>query len=393
MHCQQLSPDELYRALLARDECYDGRIFVGVTSTGVFCRLSCPARKPRFENCRFHDTAAACIDAGFRPCKRCRPLTSMITDDPMVSTLLRALDKRPDHRWTERDVAALGLDTSTVRRSFRRNFGITFLEVARHRRIRSGIQALGVEGKVINAQLEAGFESASVFRVAVARLLGLSPSAFCRDAALRAGWVSTPLGTMIAVSDTTALHLLEFVDRKSLARKMQALHASTHGGITIGRSETMKRVEAELARFFSGAGATFTVKLAQQGSSFSRAVWAALRDIPPGETRSYTDIAKAVGRPSAVRAVARANSANQIALIVPCHRVIGTDGTLTNYGGGLWRKQRMIELEREYLAKSGQGRLVPPRGVGLESTAGMSLAQREPDRVVGTERENLTQTA
>ena len=377
-------PDELYRALLVRDERCDGRVFVGVTSTGVFCRLSCPARKPKIENCRFHSTAAACIEAGFRPCKRCRPLTSMIADDPMVSTLLRALDGRPEHRWTERDVAAMGFDISTVRRSFRRNFGITFLEIARHRRIRSGMRTLGEENKVINAQVEAGFESASAFRDAVARLLGLSPNAFRRDALLRADWINTPLGAMVAVSDACALHLLEFVDRKALARELKNLHGSVHGGIRIGRSEPIDQVEAELDRFFSGAGAAFEVKLTQRGSPFSRAVWAALCEIPPGETRSYKDIAEAVGHPSAIRAVARANGANQIALIVPCHRVIGADGTLTGYGGGLWRKQRLIEIEREYFIKERRDRLVQPQGAGLINTEHESPARIEPDRFLRT---------
>ncbi|WP_188915038.1 bifunctional transcriptional activator/DNA repair enzyme AdaA [Salinarimonas ramus] len=343
------SPEILYDALLARDERYDGRVFVCVTTTGIFCRLSCPARKPKFENCRFHDSAAACIERGFRPCLRCRPLTSMIGEDPVLARLLTALEAEPERRWTEADVAALGLDPSTVRRSFRRNFGITFLEMARHARIRAGMQALKTEGRVIDAQVSAGFDSPSAFREAVARLLGCAPAALRGEARLRIDWIGTPLGPMVAVTDEHALHLLEFVERKALASELKALVAASPGGLQVGRFTMTDRVEAELERFFAGRDARFTVPISQPGSAFAQAVWAALREIPAGETRSYGAIADALGRPSAVRAVARANGANRIAVVVPCHRVIGADGSLTGYGGGLWRKQRLIELERGYL--------------------------------------------
>jgi AraC family transcriptional regulator of adaptative response/methylated-DNA-[protein]-cysteine methyltransferase len=343
------SPESLYEALLAREGRYDGLMFVCVTTTGIFCRLSCPARKPKFENCRFRDSAAACIEEGFRPCLRCRPLASMIGEDPVVSRLLAALEAEPERRWTEADVSGMGFDPSTVRRSFRRNFGITFLEMARHRRLRSAMRALEGAGRVIDAQVSAGFESASAFRDAVARLLGCSPAALRGEARLRIDWIATPLGPMVAVTDGSALHLLEFVERKALASELKALVAATPGGLQVGRFGTTDRVEGELERFFAGRDARFTVPLAQPGSPFCRAVWAALREIPAGETRSYRDVAQAIGKPEAVRAVARANGANRIALIVPCHRVIGADGSLTGYGGGLWRKQRLIELERGYM--------------------------------------------
>lgn len=341
----------LYAALLARDARYEGQAFVGVTSTGIFCRLTCPARKPNADNCRFYDSVAGCIEAGFRPCKRCHPLAPAATADPAIQTLLAALEKAPGHRWSEADIVARGLDPSTVRRAFKRQFGITFLEMARHRRIRDGVETLTHGGRVIDAQLDAGFSSPSGFRAAVAKLLGQSPASLAGtngDELLRADWIDTPLGPMIAVGDAHALHLLEFMDRKALPTALKKLRTMAHGRLGFGPTPPIDQIRQELTAFFAGQSAAFSTPLAGHGSDFSRSVWQALRRIPPGETRSYSDIAKAIGRPSATRAVARANGANQIAIAVPCHRVIGSDGSLTGYGGGLWRKQKLIELERHF---------------------------------------------
>lgn len=338
----------LYHALLNRDDRYDGRAYVCVATTGIFCRLTCPARKPKPENCTFHPTIGACIEAGFRACKRCHPLKAVALADPNVAALLIALDERPDIRWSEKHVVQLGYDLSTVRRNFKRQFGMTFLEMARQRRLREGFETLSDGGKVIAAQHEASFDSPSAFRSAFARLLGCAPGALSRNGMLLASWIETPLGDMIAVSSATHLHLLEFVDRKALSTELKKLHALAKQGIALGRPTPTEQAEEELAAYFSGRSATFVTPLAFQGTAFSRDVWLELRRIPVGETRSYSQIARSIGDPSVTRAVARANGANQIALMVPCHRVIGADGSLTGYGGGLWRKQRLIEIERAF---------------------------------------------
>ncbi len=340
--------DTLYTALLTRDERYDGQAFVCVSSTGVFCRLTCPARKPNAENCTFHSTIGECIEAGFRPCKRCHPLQAAALEDPTIIALLRELDTKPGLRWSEGHLERMGYDLSTVRRSFKRHFGMTFLEMARQRRLREGFETLASGGNVIAAQHQASFESASAFRSAFARLLGCAPAALRTDGVLRATWIPTPLGDMIAVSSQSYLHLLEFVDRKGLPAELKRLQASIKEGIGIGEMPPSEQAAAELADYFSARSDCFKTPLAlTSGSAFTQEVWRILQGIPAGETRSYSDIARQMGRPTAVRAVARANGANQIALMIPCHRVIGADGSLTGYGGGLWRKQRLIEIERE----------------------------------------------
>lgn len=340
--------DTLYRALIERDDRFDGQAYVGVTSTGIFCRLTCPARKPRPENCRFFASVGACIEAGFRACKRCHPLAPMANADPAIATLLNALEERPEFRWRETDIEAMGFDLSTVRRSFKRQFGMTFLDMARHRRLRDGFEALTEGSKVIDAQLDAGFSSPSAFRAAFARLIGRAPGSLSTTRVLLADWIETPLGDMIAISSATHLHLLEFTDRKALKSEIATLEKAVKGRLGLGSHAPTDQIRAELEAFFAGQSATFTAPLALTGTPFARAVWAELQRIPPGVTKSYSQIAQQIGRPTATRAVARANGANQLALVIPCHRVIGADGSLTGYGGGLWRKQRLLELERHY---------------------------------------------
>jgi AraC family transcriptional regulator of adaptative response/methylated-DNA-[protein]-cysteine methyltransferase len=337
----------LYQALLDRDATYDGRVYVCVSSTGVFCRLTCPARKPKAENCTFFETVGDCIDRGFRACKRCHPLKPMASADPAIGVLLTALDERPDYRWREHDIEKMGFDLSTIRRSFKRQFGMTFLEMARQRRLRDGFNAIAVGGKVIDAQLDAGFDSASAFRSAFTKLLGRAPGSLDSYPVLLADWIVTPLGDMIAVSSASHLHLLEFVDRKALRAELAKLDQFAKGRIGVGKTDSSQQLRSELTSFFEGRLSSFKTPLAFHGSEFAKTVWSELRRIPAGESRSYSQIAQIIGRPAAVRAVARANGANQIALLIPCHRVIGADGTLTGYGGGLWRKQKLLEIERQ----------------------------------------------
>jgi AraC family transcriptional regulator, regulatory protein of adaptative response / methylated-DNA-[protein]-cysteine methyltransferase len=342
--------ETLYEALLTRDATYEGRYYVCVSTTGIFCRLTCPARKPKRENCSFHETVSQCLDAGFRPCKRCTPTTPEATADPVVKSLVDALERRPEYRWGEPDLVGLGFDPSTVRRAFKRQFGMTFLEMARQRRMQEGFSTLAGGGKVIEAQITAGFESPTAFRDAFVKLLGQAPGTFSQSPLLFVDWVSSPLGPLIAITDNTQLHLLEFLDRKALPAEFKKLFINAKDKIGFGRTEVTDQIQEELDRFFAGKGGVFETNLAFHGSSFTRDVWRELLKIPAGETRSYSDLAYALGRPEAVRAVARANGANQIAIVIPCHRVLGADGSLTGYGGGLWRKQKLIDLEKTYSA-------------------------------------------
>jgi len=340
--------DHLYAALLARDPAYEGVALVGVTSTGIYCRLTCPARKPLARNCQWFDSAAAARQAGFRPCLRCKPQGAQADAHPVIRDLMDALADDPDHRWSENGIAARGHDPSTVRRLFRHHFGQSFLQMARAARLRQGITRLNKGGRMIDAQMDSGFDSASGFRRAFAQLFGHPPHQMTSDADLRADWIQTPLGGMIVIADSAALHLLEFVDRKALPAGLRKLSLLAGGRIGLGRTPVTDLTEAALTAFFAGENGQLDIPVRLAGTAFQQRVWQELRNIPAGQTRSYRQLATAIGQPNAVRAVAGANGANRLALVVPCHRVIGSDGTLTGYAGGLWRKEKLIALEGGY---------------------------------------------
>ncbi|TKW65345.1 MAG: bifunctional transcriptional activator/DNA repair protein Ada [Paracoccus denitrificans] len=345
-------PDDavLYAALNARDSAYEGRAYVGVTSTGIFCRLTCPARKPRPENCRWFASPRAAEAAGFRACKRCHPAGATAEGDSAVTTLRDAMAADPGRRWTEADVEQMGFDPSTIRRAFRRHFGVTFLQMARNIRLREGARRVAGGDAVIEAQLDAGFDSASGFRQAFARLFGHPPAAMRACGGLIADWIETPLGGMIAVGDGDALHLLEFTDRKALSQQLARVSKAADGRVGLGQSDVTRETARQLGQFFDGKRAQFELPLSPHGTDFQRLVWDALCRIPAGQTRSYSEVATEIGKPTATRAVARANAMNGIAIVIPCHRVIGSDGTLTGYAGGLWRKEKLIAAEHAYAA-------------------------------------------
>lgn len=342
--------DEYYQAMLDRNTEYDGVFFVGVQTTGVFCRPVCPARKPLLKNCEFFETAQQALLAGFRPCKRCKPMSHPNHVPPLVRTLVEAVEADPERRWRDADLRALSADPSTARRQFKKRFGMTFVAYARARRMGLAMQQIRGGGSVIDAQLSTGYESGSGFRDAFSRIMGAAPAHFKDGRVLKASWIDTALGPMIAVADDDALYLLEFVDRRGLEREIERLRRKTKAAIIPGCTVPIEAVEAELRRYFDGGLPEFTTPVACLGTPFQQRVWDELRKIPAGQTRSYTDIAQALGMPGAVRAVARANGANQLAILIPCHRVIGADGSLTGYGGGLTRKNWLINHERQVTA-------------------------------------------
>ena len=226
---------------------------------------------------------------------RRRPLGRLDQTDPAITRLLAQLELQPIRRWTEAGLVQMGLDPATVRRDFKRHFGVTFLQLARQRRVQMGLRGLSNGGKVIDAQLNVGFSSPSAFRLAFAQLMGQAPGSLKWDALLKAGCVDTPLDPMLAVADAQVLHLLEFIDCRALRGELARLRSRTGAEVGMGHSEPMAQVEAEFVESFDGKRAQFEVALAEHGSSFERAVWADLRAILAGQIRSYGAIAAAVG--------------------------------------------------------------------------------------------------
>ena len=319
-------------------------LFMGVTSTGIFCRPGCPARLPKVQNCQFYHSAEAAVAAGFRACKRCHPTRLPGEASTLIKTLVSLIEEDVEHRWREQDLTARGIDPSTARRQFKSRFGMTFTQYARARRLGAAQNILASGEAVITAQVVAGYDSASGFRSAFAKTFGATPKN--KSAApLLVDWIDTPLGPMIAVCDAAHLYLLEFTDRKALPKQFARL-SKVHGrAILPGRTDITAQISDELTAYFAGALRDFKTPLAPTGTDFQKQTWAALCDIPFGQTWSYAQLAEAVGNPKAVRAVAGSNASNGLALIIPCHRVIRTGGHLGGYAGGLGRKNWLLAHE------------------------------------------------
>ncbi|MEJ2668041.1 MAG: methylated-DNA--[protein]-cysteine S-methyltransferase, partial [Deinococcales bacterium] len=330
--------EELLRAMLTRDACFDGVAFVAVSSTGIFCLPSCPARKPKPENVRFFASAHEALAAGYRPCLRCHPLEPRGATPEAIRALLSAVEAEPSHRIKDADLRDRGLDPAWVRRWFKKHHGMTFHAYQRGRRLARAIHELADGAPVAHAAFDNGYESLSGFQEALKRITGRSPGS-SRDARLvHLTTLSTPLGPMLLGTSERGVCLLEFTDRPMLETQLARLATRLDCAYVPGTTDIGRRLAGELEAYFAGELRAFDTPLHTAGSDFQERVWAELRSIPFGATRSYAEQARRIGSPTAVRAVARANGDNRIAIVIPCHRVIGSDGTLVGYGGGLWRK-------------------------------------------------------
>ncbi|HEX5136686.1 MAG TPA: methylated-DNA--[protein]-cysteine S-methyltransferase [Planctomycetota bacterium] len=340
------SPSEMQRALTARDPSYDGVFFTGVRTTGIFCRPTCPARRPRPENVEFFATAHDALLAGFRPCLRCRPMEPAGERPQWLAPLLDEVEKDPSRRWRDRDLRARGLEPGRVRRWFVNHHRLTFQAYSRARRLSVALGRIREGGDVTGAAFASGYDSLSGFHEAFRNLVGKSPTKAKDASLLSVTRIPTPLGPMIAAADERALFLLEFADRHMLETQLRTLRRRLGCAFAPGSNGVLKQTADELAEYFAGRRRSFGVPLQTPGTSFQNLIWDKLARIPGGETVTYGGLARAIGRAAAVRAVAKAVGDNRIAILVPCHRVVGSDGNLTGYGGGLWRKRRLLELER-----------------------------------------------
>ncbi len=342
------TPRTMYRALARRDAAYEGVFYTGVKTTGIFCRPTCRAKKPRPENVEFFPTPAEALHGGYRPCRLCRPMDATKPVPPLIDKLRRLVEEAADGRVTDKELAALGIEPSTARRRFKAYHGMTFHAYQRARRMGLALRDVKAGKQVIEVQLDRGYESTSGFREAFARIFGRPPRGAKSAAVLLARRIESPLGTMLALADDAGLRMLEFVDRRGLEREIAGLRRRLKCAVVPGDSPVLAETARQLARYYAGESLAFDLPLAPVGSDFQRRVWAELQRIPPGRTRSYAEMAARLGIPKAPRAIGRANGSNMLALVIPCHRVINADGSLCGYGGGIWRKQRLLDHERKY---------------------------------------------
>jgi AraC family transcriptional regulator of adaptative response/methylated-DNA-[protein]-cysteine methyltransferase len=347
-----LPPSEtMYRALVNRDPSFEGIFFVGVRTTGIFCRPTCTAKKPARENVDFFPTPGEALHSGYRPCLRCHPMDPDKRPPRLIERLRTEVERAPDGRLTDKELAAMAIDPSTARRQFKRHYGMTFQAYHRARRMGLALREVRKGARVDEARNGSGFESESGFREAFTRIFGEPPTTAKTRGGLFAQRIETPLGAMIAVADDEGLRLLEFIDRRATERELSTLRKRLRTNVVPGEHRHLTATRQQLDNYFSGKQLEFDIPLAPVGSDFQLRAWKILRSIPLGETRSYSWMAERLGDRNARRAVGRANGTNMICIVIPCHRVIRADGTLCGYGGGLWRKKWLLDHERRWSRK------------------------------------------
>jgi AraC family transcriptional regulator of adaptative response/methylated-DNA-[protein]-cysteine methyltransferase len=336
---------EMERAYLRRDSAYNGLFFVGVRTTAIFCRPTCPARSPLPKNVEYFPSAAAALFAGYRPCKRCRPMA--IDEQPeWAAKLIEDVERDPATRITEGDLRRRGVDPATVRRHFLRHYGMTFQAYTRSRRLSRAFNCIKGGESLDDVIVSSGYDSHSGFRDAFVRTLGCTPGQSASRPCVLLAWMQTPLGPMIAGATDEGVCLLEFTDRRMLEAQFQTVQRLFGGPGVMGMNQHLEHLQQELAGYFTGSVQSFSVPLAYPGTPFQQQVWRRLLEVPYGQTRSYQDLATALGNPAAVRAVGRANGMNRISILIPCHRIVNKNGDLGGYGGGLRRKQYLLNLEQ-----------------------------------------------
>ena len=340
--------DEMERAYLRRDPAYNGLFFVGVRTTAIFCRPICPAKSPLPKNVEYFSSAAEALFAGYRPCKRFRPMA--VANQPhWAARLIDDVERDPVSRITESDLRTRGVDPSTVRRHFLHNYGMTFQAYTRSRRLSRAFNCIREGATLDDAIFDSGYDSHSGFRNAFGQTFGFTPGDIHNRSCVTIAWIQTPLGPMVAGATSDGICLLEFTDRRMLEAQLETLRKRFGGATVVGTNAHLGRLEHELAGYFAGSRRTFSVPLVYPGTPFQKHVWEKLLDVPYGETRSYHDLATAIGAPSAVRAVGRANGMNRIGILIPCHRIVEKNGDFGGYGGGLRRKQYLLNLEQAAL--------------------------------------------
>jgi AraC family transcriptional regulator of adaptative response/methylated-DNA-[protein]-cysteine methyltransferase len=349
MKLMELLPpvETMYRALVNRDSTFEGIFYAGVRTTGIFCRPTCPAKKPGRENVDFFATPSEALHGGYRPCLRCNPMDPELRVPKLIERLREEVERAPDGRLTDKELATMSIDPSTARRQFKRHFGMTFQAYHRARRMGLALREVQRGGRVDDARNGSGYESQSGFRDAFARIFGETPTTAKTKGALLAERIETPLGSMLAIADDEGLRLLEFVDRRALERELSILRTRLRTNVVPGEHRHLDAVRTQLGDYFSGKNLKFNIPLALVGSPFQLRAWELLRTIPLGQTRSYSWMAKKLGDVEMRRAVGRANGENMMCIVIPCHRVIRADGTLCGYGGGLWRKKWLLDHERK----------------------------------------------
>jgi AraC family transcriptional regulator of adaptative response/methylated-DNA-[protein]-cysteine methyltransferase len=337
----------MYNALLKKDSSFEGIFFVAVKTTGIFCRPTCTARKPKKENVEFFDTSKDAILHGYRPCKVCSPLEKSGTVPEYIKKLIREINDNPGIKIKDYHLRQKGLEPNKIRRWFKKNHNMTFQSYQRMMRLNNAFTKIQSGEKVTSAAFDAGYESLSGFNDSFKSVVGKSPTQSKTKQVINITRIETPIGPMYVCGTEKGICLFDFTDRRMLETEFKELSKYLNAVILPGENKHFDLLKKEITEYFDGKRKNFTVPLDAPGTEFQKSVWEELKKIPYGKTISYKTQATRLKNPKGVRAVANANGHNRISIIIPCHRVIGEDGTLTGYGGGLWRKKWLLDFEKK----------------------------------------------
>ena len=340
-----------YNALVNREQSFVGIFFVGVKTTSVFCIATCRARKPKFENVTFYTTFKEALDNGYRPCKICKPTENANEAPEQVEMAIQMVKQNPKEKITDFQLREKNISPEILRRWFNKHYNMTFQAYQRMYRINNAYQELKKGKNTTNTAYDTGYESLSGFGYTFKKLIGKSPNNSLNKNIILISRLTTPLGPMFVCATQNGICLLEFVDRRMLETEFKDLQKKLNANIILGENEHSKQAKKEIEEYFSGQRKTFEVQLETPGTDFQNVVWNCLQDIEYGTTATYQQQAEKINNPKAVRAVASANGYNRVSIIIPCHRVIGKDGTMTGYGGGIERKKWLIEHEMSLASK------------------------------------------
>lgn len=336
-----LDPQTAWNAVLRRDRSFDGRFVTGVFSTGIYCRPSCAARHPDRRNVDFFANGAAAREAGLRACKRFLP-DDVARDAEGVAKALALIAASEEPPSLDAMARAAGYAPHHFHRLFKRAMGVTPAAYARGERAKRAEAALASTARVTDAIYDAGYSGPSRFYAESRARLGMTPSAWRnggQGTTIRWAVASTSLGDMLVAATETGICRLSFDEDEA------ALRARFPKADIRPADPAMRKLVAGAIAAVERPAQMLDLPIDIQGTAFQQAVWAELRRIPPGETRTYAQIAAAVGKPGAVRATGSANGANNVAVLIPCHRVVRTDGTLGGYAYGLDRKEKLLARE------------------------------------------------
>ena len=339
-----LTFDGMYSALIERDVAFEGVFIAGVKTTGIFCRPTCPARKPKRENTEFFNNQREALANGYRACKICKPMNYAKDRPNWLDALMKEVEAGKV-RFKDWELSVRGYSPSKVRRYFNRMYGMTFQSYLRMIRINEAFIKMDERKKVTDAFLGQKYESFNKFSDNFKGMTGCSPAR--ESQIITINRIPTPLGPMMIGVTLEGLCLLEFTDRRMIETQIDTLKKRLKSQMITGRHPMIDRVQGQLVEYFEGKRKKFDFPIVTPGTSFQNKVWQALCEVPYGRTRSYKQQADAVGDIKAVRAVARANGENRLAIVIPCHRIIGSDGSIVGYGGGIYRKQWLLKHEFE----------------------------------------------